>query len=54
MQNGVIVDQRPKVQIMRNPQVEYTKRLVTVLPVPDPEEERANLFYPVALLSLHY
>jgi peptide/nickel transport system ATP-binding protein len=30
----------PRDQILRNPQTEYTQRLVAAVPVPDPEEQR--------------
>jgi peptide/nickel transport system ATP-binding protein len=39
MQHGVIVEQGSKDQILRNPQQEYTKRLIAAVPVPDPEEQ---------------
>jgi peptide/nickel transport system ATP-binding protein len=39
MQHGVIVEQGNKDQILRNPQVEYTKKLIAAVPVPDPEEQ---------------
>jgi peptide/nickel transport system ATP-binding protein len=39
MQHGVIVEQGTKDQILRNPQVDYTKKLIAAVPVPDPEEQ---------------
>jgi peptide/nickel transport system ATP-binding protein len=39
MQHGVIVEQGSKDQILRNPQQEYTKRLIAAVPVPDPEAQ---------------
>ena len=39
MQHGVIVEQGPKDEILRNPQQEYTKKLIAAVPVPDPEEQ---------------
>jgi peptide/nickel transport system ATP-binding protein len=39
MQHGSIVEQGTKDQILRNPQVEYTKKLIAAVPVPDPEEQ---------------
>lgn len=40
MQHGKIVEQGSKDQILRNPQQEYTKRLIAAVPVPDPEQQR--------------
>jgi peptide/nickel transport system ATP-binding protein len=40
MQLGRIVEQGPKEQILRNPQQEYTKKLIAAVPVPDPIEQR--------------
>jgi peptide/nickel transport system ATP-binding protein len=40
MQLGKIVEQGPKEQILRNPQQEYTKKLISAVPVPDPIEQR--------------
>lgn len=39
MQHGAIVEQGPKNEILRNPQQEYTKRLIAAVPVPDPEAQ---------------
>jgi peptide/nickel transport system ATP-binding protein len=39
MQHGVIVEQGTKDQILRNPQVDYTKKLIAAVPVPDPEQQ---------------
>ena len=40
MQHGRIVEQGTKEQILRNPQEDYTRRLIAAVPVPDPEEQR--------------
>jgi peptide/nickel transport system ATP-binding protein len=39
MQHGEIVEQGTKDQILRNLKVEYTKKLIAAVPVPDPEEQ---------------
>jgi peptide/nickel transport system ATP-binding protein len=39
MQHGVIFEQGTKDQILRNPQVDYTKKLIAAVPVPDPVEQ---------------
>jgi peptide/nickel transport system ATP-binding protein len=39
MQHGQIVEQGTKDQILRNPQQDYTKRLIAAVPVPDPAEQ---------------
>lgn len=41
MKLGEIVEQGPKDQILRNPTAEYTQRLISAVPIPDPE--RRNL-----------
>lgn len=40
MHRGVIVEQGSKEQILRNPQQDYTRRLIAAVPVPDPDEQR--------------
>ena len=40
MQHGVIVEQGPKDEILRNPTQDYTKRLIAAVPVPDPAEQK--------------
>ena len=42
MQFGEIVEQGEKDQILRNPQHEYTKKLISAVPVPDPKAQRAR------------
>ena len=42
MQNGRIVEVGPRDQILKNPQEDYTKRLISAVPVPDPVEQRAR------------
>lgn len=42
MQHGVIVEQGDRDQILRNPQHEYTKKLIAAVPVPDPAEQKAR------------
>ena len=39
MQHGVIVEQGPKDEILRNPTQDYTKRLIAAVPVPDPDQQ---------------
>ncbi len=40
MQNGRLVEVGARDQILKNPQEEYTKRLISAVPVPDPAEQR--------------
>ena len=40
LRNGVLQEMGPRDQILRNPQTDYTQRLVAAVPVPDPGEQR--------------
>lgn len=40
MQNGRLIEVGPRDQILKNPREEYTKRLISSVPVPDPAEQR--------------
>jgi peptide/nickel transport system ATP-binding protein len=40
MQNGLLVEVGDRDQILKNPKNEYTKRLISAVPVPDPAEQR--------------
>jgi peptide/nickel transport system ATP-binding protein len=40
MQNGELVEVGDRDQILKNPQQEYTKKLISAVPVPDPAEQR--------------
>jgi peptide/nickel transport system ATP-binding protein len=40
LRNGVVQEMGPRDEILRNPQTEYTLRLVAAVPVPDPAEQR--------------
>ena len=51
MQHGKIVEQGTKEQILRNPQDDYTKRLIAAVPVPDPAEQRLRREARAALLA---
>lgn len=42
MQNGRIVEVGLRDEILKNPRQEYTKRLISAVPVPDPVEQRAR------------
>jgi peptide/nickel transport system ATP-binding protein len=40
MQNGRLIEVGPRDQILKSPREEYTKRLISAVPVPDPAEQR--------------
>lgn len=40
LQNGRLVEIGPRDQILKSPKEEYTKRLISAVPVPDPTEQR--------------
>src|SRR5699024_10055863 len=40
LEKGRIVEQGRKGQILRDPQMDYTKRLLAAAPVPDPHQQR--------------
>ena len=40
MQNGFLVEVGDRDQILKNPQHEYTKKLISAVPVPDPKEQK--------------
>ena len=40
LRNGVLQEMGPRDQMLRNPQTEYTQRLVAAAPLPDPKEQR--------------
>ena len=40
MQNGLLVEVGDRDQILKNPKNEYTKRLISAVPVPDPKEQK--------------
>lgn len=42
MQEGRLVEVGPRDQILKNPKEDYTKRLISAVPVPDPAEQRAR------------
>jgi peptide/nickel transport system ATP-binding protein len=42
MQHGELVEIGDRDQILKNPREEYTKRLISAVPVPDPAEQRAR------------
>lgn len=40
MQNGFLVEEGDRDQILKNPKNDYTRRLISAVPVPDPAEQR--------------
>jgi peptide/nickel transport system ATP-binding protein len=40
MQNGVLVEVGDRDQILQHPKSDYTRRLISAVPVPDPAEQR--------------
>jgi peptide/nickel transport system ATP-binding protein len=40
MQNGLLVEEGDRDAILKNPKNDYTKRLISAVPVPDPKEQR--------------
>jgi peptide/nickel transport system ATP-binding protein len=42
LRHGTIREQGTTVQVLSDPQDDYTKRLLASLPVPDPEEQAAR------------
>jgi len=42
LQNGAIVEQGERTQVLQRPTQEYTRRLLAAAPVPDPAEQRAR------------
>lgn len=42
MQNGVLVEVGDRDQILQHPESDYTRRLISAVPVPDPKEQRTR------------
>jgi len=42
MQNGLLVEVGDRDQILKNPKNDYTKRLISAVPVPDPAEQKVR------------
>jgi len=40
MQNGLLVEEGDRDVILKNPKNDYTKRLISAVPVPDPKEQK--------------
>ena len=46
MQDGVLVEVGDRDQILKNPENDYTKRLISAVPVPDPAEQKIRQLHP--------
>ncbi|MEV6274179.1 ABC transporter ATP-binding protein [Nocardia sp. NPDC051832] len=51
LRNGAVVEQGDRDRILRDPQQEYTQRLVAAVPVPDPVEQRRRRAETAALFA---
>ena len=51
MRSGRIVEQGTRDQILRNPQEEYTQRLIAAVPLPDPDKQRERRELRAKLMS---
>ncbi|WP_330251997.1 ABC transporter ATP-binding protein [Nocardia sp. NBC_00565] len=51
LRDGAVVEQGDRDRILRNPQEEYTQRLVAAVPVPDPVEQRRRRAESAALFA---
>ena len=40
MQNGLLVEEGDRDDILKRPKNEYTRKLIAAVPVPDPEEQK--------------
>jgi peptide/nickel transport system ATP-binding protein len=49
---GEIVEQGSKKRVLRSPQVDHTKRLISEVPIPDPRERDARIASMIFLDSL--
>ncbi|MGB3762673.1 MAG: ABC transporter ATP-binding protein, partial [Ornithinimicrobium sp.] len=42
LQNGKVVEAGPRDEVLHNPQMDYTQRLIAAAPVPDPADQRSR------------
>jgi peptide/nickel transport system ATP-binding protein len=42
MQDGLLVEEGDRDQILKHPKNDYTRRLISAVPVPDPAEQRVR------------